>query len=90
MAKSPPKDLERQINVIKWEEAEQYLQEHPKVNEIVVQLIPNQHLYKIIRGENNQLIRLHYDRICKSCNRFFLHKNGEDKLFTCQDCLNKK
>lgn len=82
-----PKDLERQICLDKWEDAEQYLREHPEVTEVIVEYVPNQHVYKVARTSTGELVRLHYDRVCVSCQRFFLHGS---KLFTCQDCLNKK
>lgn len=85
-----PHDLERQITNVKWEDAQRYMEEHPDIKEFVVQHIPNEHLFKIIRTQENKIVRLHYDRICEVCRKFFLHQNGEHKLFTCQDCLNKK
>lgn len=83
---SPPKDLERQVSILKWEEAEDYLRNHLEINEIVLEHVPFDHVYKIVRDKNDLTIRLHYDRMCTSCDRFFIHENGTDKFFVCPEC----
>ncbi len=83
----PPTDLERQTSLLNWENAEDHLRAHPDLNEIVIEYIPFNHVYKIARDENDFTVRLHYDRMCTSCDRFFLHEHGTDKFFVCQECM---
>ena len=90
VAISKPINLERQVNNDKWESSEEYLKNNPNLKEVVVEYIPREHLFKIVRDEQGNLVRLHYDRVCTSCHSFFLHEDGLDKLFVCQECLNKK
>lgn len=86
----PPTKLERQLSNFKWENAENFMREHPEIQEMTVQLIPGEHLYKIVREKNNVTIRLHCDRFCAKCGEFFLHTEKEPRLFVCPDCLKKK
>lgn len=90
IAAPKPKELERQLNIAHWEDAEDYLREHTECNELVVQYIPDTHLYKLLRDENGNLLRLHYDRVCLSCSQLFLHEKDADKVFVCQDCLEEQ
>lgn len=86
----PPTKLERQLSPSKWENAENFLREHPEIKEIVVQVIPGEHLYKIIRRPNDFMVRAHYDRACLKCGEMFLHVDEEPRFFVCPDCLKKK
>jgi hypothetical protein len=85
-----PIALERQVNNDKWESSEEHLRKNPKLTGVIVEYIPGEHIYKVVRDEEGNLIRLHYDRLCMKCNMLFLHETGLDKLFICQECLNKK
>ena len=89
VAKPPPPTLERQINILRWECAEEYLRNNPDKNEVIVQHIPYEHLYKVIRDESGFLVRLHYDRVCSSCGTFSIHESGAEKFFVCQECLDE-
>lgn len=84
-----PVPLERQINMLKWECAEDYLRNNPDKQEVIVQYIPYDHLYKIVRDESGFLVRLHYDRVCSSCGMLFLHEAGKEKFCVCQECLDE-
>lgn len=86
----PPKKLERQLGIFKWENAEEHLRDHPELTEMIVQEIPNEHMYKLVRGENGAMIRLHYDRICTDCNKLFLHEKNASRFFVCPECLTNK
>jgi formylmethanofuran dehydrogenase subunit E len=85
-----PKKLERQLGIFKWENAENYMREHPEVKEMIVQSIPNEHLYKLVREGDDLLVRVHYDRVCTGCGELFVHTDERPRFFVCPDCLKKK
>jgi hypothetical protein len=85
-----PKTLERQIGIVKWQECEEYMRRHPELQEMTVASIPGKHRYAIVRDALGGLMRIHYDRLCVSCERLFLHVDGLDTQFICEECLRKK
>jgi hypothetical protein len=86
VAVPPPLELERQINTVKWESAEEHLRNHPELDEVVVQFVPYEHLYVVVRTKSGRLVRRHYDRLCTSCDMLFVHIPGAEKHFVCTEC----
>jgi hypothetical protein len=85
-----PKTLERQLGVVKWEIYEEFMRNHPEIPDMVIHVIPGKHMYKIVRDALGGLIHVHYDRVCTSCNRLFLHVDGLKQEFVCEECIRTK
>ena len=82
--------LERQLTCDKWTDAEDYMEEHPEMKELLVQSIGD-HVYKLVR-EDSVIKRIHYELgICKYCSAVDVGYTEYAALysvvgFTCSDC----
>ena len=92
MPKAPPR-LERQINEVYWELAEDILRRDPALQEVKVEHLPGKHIYVVRRDLAGQLRRVSSTEVCKLCEDVDIrreeHARLYDKLgqFVCEKCL---
>lgn len=91
---APPK-LERQINEVYWEIAEDTLRRDPALQEVKVEHIPCKYVYVAVRDEEGRIRRISSTEQCKLCDDVDIRREAHADLyarlgqFICEKCLCK-
>lgn len=94
MPPGPPK-LERQINEVYWEMAEDSLRSDPALREIKVEHYPGKHVYAVVRDDDGRIRRVSSTETCKICDDVDIRREAYAELynrlgqFVCEKCLHK-
>ena len=92
MPPEPPR-LERQINEVYWELAEELLQQDPALQEVKVQHIPGKYIYVACRDSEGRIRRVSSTEVCKICDEVDIRREMYGTLydrlgqFVCEKCL---
>ena len=93
--RNAPPTLERQINEVYWEMAEDTLRRDPNLDEVKVEHYPGKYVYIVVRDEEGRIRRVSSTEQCKICDdvdiRRATRKCLYDRLgcFVCEKCLHK-
>lgn len=89
---APPK-LERQINEIYWEMAEDTLRRDARLQEVKVEHFPGKYVYIVVRETDGRLRRVSSTEPCKLCEDVDIRREARADLyarlgqFICEKCL---
>ncbi len=83
MPPAPPK-LERQINEVYWELAEDLLRREPALQEVKVEHIPGKYIYIVRRDPEGRIRRISSTEVCKLCDEVDIRR---EKYMALYDCL---
>ena len=92
MPAAPPK-LERQINEVYWEIAEDILVMDTALEEVKVQHIPGKYIYVVQRDADGQIRRVSSSEVCSRCSDVDIRREIYEPLyaelgtFACENCL---
>lgn len=89
---APPR-LERQINEVYWELAEDVLRHDESLQEVKVEHLPGKHIYVVRRAPDGQIRRVSSTEVCKLCEDVDIRREEYARLydrlgqFVCEKCL---
>lgn len=92
MPPEPPR-LERQINEVYWEIAEDLLHRDPALQEVKVEHIPGKYIYIVRRDIEGRIRRISSTEVCKLCDEVDIRREEYTALydclgqFVCEKCL---